>query len=127
MKWKALISIYLVYSFETYINAFLGIVGGKSYLEAQTGLGRTDLLINVNNKEFVVEAKVYSDITQFKNGKKQLATYAKSLNLDTAIYLVFVEAEVTNKNVVESNEIVDDVYIKTHLVYYNLETDFSAD
>jgi hypothetical protein len=117
----------LVYSFETYINAFLGIVGGKSYLEAQTGLGRTDLLINVNNQEFVIEAKVYSDITQFKNGKKQLATYTKSLNLDTAIYLVFVEAEVTNKNVVESNEVVDDVFIKTHLVYYNLETDFSTD
>ena len=117
----------LVYSFETYINAFLGIVGGKSYLEAQTGLGRTDLLINVNNQEFVVEAKVYSDITQFKNGKKQLATYAKSLSLNEAIYIVFVEAEVTNKNVVESNEMVDDVFIKTHLVYYNLETDFSAD
>jgi hypothetical protein len=117
----------LVYSFETYINAFLGIVGGKSYLEAQTGLGRTDLLINVNNQEFVVEAKVYSDITQFKNGKKQLATYAKSLNLDTAIYLVFVEAEVTNKNVVESNEVIDDVSIKTHLVFYNLETDFSTE
>jgi hypothetical protein len=117
----------LVYSFETYINAFLGIVGGKSYLEAHTGLGRTDLLINVNNQEFVIEAKVYSDITQFKNGKKQLATYAKSLNLDTAIYLVFVEAEVTNKNVIEAIELVDDVSIKTHLVFYNLETDFSAD
>jgi AAA-like domain len=117
----------LVYSFETYINAFLGIVGGKSYLEAHTGLGRTDLIINVNNHEFVVEAKVYSDITQFKNGKKQLATYAKSLNLDTAIYLVFVEAEVTNKNVFENIEVVDDVTIKTHLVYYNLETDFSTD
>ncbi len=117
----------LVYSFETYINAFLGIVGGKSYLEAQTGLGRTDLLINVNNQEFVVEAKVYSDITQFKNGKKQLATYTKSLSLDEAVYLVFVEAEVTNKNVVESNDVVDGVFIKTHLVYYNLETDFSGD
>ena len=117
----------LVYSFETFVNAFLSIVGGKSYLEAHTGLGRTDLLINVNNKEYVIEAKVYSDITQFKNGKKQLATYAKSLNLDTAIYLVFVESEVTNKNVIEDVEIENGVYIKTHLVYYNLETDFGTD
>lgn len=81
----------------------------------------------MNNQEYVIEAKVYGDITQFKNGKKQLATYAKSLNLDTAIYLVFVEAEVTNKNVIENTELIDDVYIKTHLVYYNLETDFSID
>ena len=117
----------LVYSFETFVNAFLGIIGGKSYLEAHTGLGRTDLLINVNNQEYVIEAKVYSDITQFQNGKKQLATYAKSLSLDTAIYLVFVESEVTNKNVIEGTTLVDDVYIKTHLVYYNLETDFGTD
>ena len=117
----------LVYSFETFVNAFLGIVGGKSYLEAHTGLGRTDLLINVNNQEYLIEAKVYSDITQFKNGKKQLATYAKSLSLDTAIYLVFVESEVTNKNVIEETALIEGVYIKTHLVYYNLETDFGTD
>jgi AAA-like domain len=117
----------LVYSFETFVNAFLSIVGGKSYLEAHTGLGRTDLLINVNNQEYVIEAKVYSDITQFKNGKKQLTTYAKSLNLDTAIYLVFVESEVTNKNVFEAIERIDNVLIKTHIVLYNLETDFGTD
>jgi hypothetical protein len=117
----------LVYSFETFVNAFLSIVGGKSYLEAQTGLGRTDLLINVNNQEYVVEAKVYSNITQFNNGKKQLANYAKSLNLDTAIYLVFVESEITNKNVVEAVEVIEDVLVKTHLVLNNLEKDFLTD
>ena len=52
----------LVYSFETYLNAFLSMVDGKTYLEAHTGVGRTDLIITVNNEEFVVEAKVYSDI-----------------------------------------------------------------
>ena len=114
----------LVYSFETYLNAFLAIVEGKSYLEAQTGLGRTDLLINVNNQEFVVEAKVYSDITQFKKGKKQLSTYAQSLNLNSAIYLVFVESEITNPNVLENIEMVEGITIKTHLVPYNLEKDF---
>jgi hypothetical protein len=114
----------LVYSFETFLNAFLGIVEGKSYMEAQTGLGRTDLLINVNNEEFVVEAKVFSDITRFKKGKKQLALYAKSLSLDSAIYLVFLESEVTNPNVVEVDEEIEGIMIKTHLVPYNLEKDF---
>jgi hypothetical protein len=114
----------LVYSFETYLNAFLATVEGKSYIEAHTGLGRTDLLINVNNREFVIEAKVYSDITQFKKGKKQLAYYAKSLSLDTAIYLVFVESEITNPNVKEGREWVEGVFIKTYLIPYNLEKDF---
>jgi AAA-like domain len=114
----------LVYSFETFLNAFLMIVEGKSYLEAHTGLGRTDLLINVDNQEFVIEAKVFSNITQFKKGKKQLAWYAKNLHLTTAIYLVFVESEVKNPHVKEAIEIVEGVEIKTHLIAYNLEQDF---
>jgi hypothetical protein len=114
----------LVYSFETFLNAFLMIVEGKSYLEAHTGLGRTDLLINVDNQEFVIEAKVFSNITQFKKGKKQLAWYAHNLNLTTAIYLVFVESEVKNPHVKEAIEVIDGIEIKTHLIAYNLEQDF---
>jgi hypothetical protein len=114
----------LVYSFETYLTAFLTMVDGKTYIEAHTGIGRTDLLINVANEEFVVEAKVYSDIVKFRRGKKQLAQYAKSLSLPEAIYLVFVESEITNANVIESNEFEDGVLIKTHLVPYNLDKDF---
>ena len=114
----------LVYSFETYLNAFLSMVEGKTYLEAHTGIGRTDLIITVNNEEFVVEAKVYSDIVKFRKGKQQLAQYAKSLSLSSAIYLVFVESEVTNKTVIEEEKVIDDILIKTHLVPYNLDKDF---
>ena len=114
----------LVYSFETYLTAFLDMVDGKTYIEAQTGVGRTDLLINVNQEEFVVEAKVYSDIVKFKRGKKQLAQYIQSLSLDSGIYLVFVESAISNDKVTEDPEIVDGVLIKTYLVPYNLDTDF---
>ena len=114
----------LVYSFETYLNAFLSMAEGKTYLEAHTGIGRTDLIITVNNEEFVVEAKVYSDIVKFRKGKQQLAQYAKSLSLPTAIYLVFVESEVKNPTVIEKEEMVDGILIKTHLVPYNLDKDF---
>ena len=114
----------LVYSFETYLNAFLSMVEGKTYLEAHTGIGRTDLIITVNNEEFVVEAKVYSDIVKFRKGKQQLAQYAKSLSLPFAIYLVFVESEVNNETVIEEEVTIDGILIKTHLVPYNLDKDF---
>jgi hypothetical protein len=114
----------LVYSFETYLTAFLSIVDGKTYIEAQTGIGRTDLIIYVNQQEFVVEAKVYSDIVKFKRGKKQLAQSAQSLSLPTAIYLVFVESGITNPNITDAPEIIDGVFIKTHLVPYNIDKDF---
>ena len=103
---------------------FLDMVDGKTYIEAQTGVGRTDLLINVNQEEFVVEAKIYSDIVKFKRGKKQLAQYVKSLSLTSGIYLVFMESEISNDKVTEEPEIVEDILIKTYLVPYNLEADF---
>ena len=114
----------LVYSFETYLTAFLSMVDGKTYIEAQTGIGRTDLLINVGHQEFVVEAKVYSDIVKFRKGKIQLAQYVQSLSLESGIYLVFVESEISNEHIKEAQEMVEGILIKTYLVPYNLEKDF---
>ncbi len=115
----------LVYSFETFINAFLGVVGGHSYLEAHVALGRTDILINVHDYEQVVEAKVYKNISQFADGKAQLAYYVKHLGLKKGYYLVFVNTEVTHSEVVEADELIDGIEIKTYLVRYELDKDFT--
>ena len=115
----------LVYSFETFVNAFLGVVGGKSYLEPHAALGRTDLVINVRGNEQVVEAKVYQNITQFGDGKVQLAYYAQRLGLSLGHYLVFADIEVTHPGVVEADEIVEGIRIRTYLVRYDLEKDFT--
>ncbi len=114
----------LMYSFETYINAFLGVVGGKSYIEAHTNLGRTDMIINIDGQEAVIESKVYQNITQFKKGKKQVAYYAQRMGLDTATYLVFVNSEVTHKEVLEAVDIIEAVTVTTYLVRFDLETSF---
>jgi AAA-like domain len=115
----------LVYSFETFINAFLAVVRGKSYLEAHAALGRTDIVINVKGFEQVVEAKVYQNITQFGDGKVQLAYYVKHLGLKMGYYLVFVDSEVTHREVLEADEIIEGIQIKTYLVGYDVDTDFT--
>jgi AAA-like domain len=115
----------LVYSFETFINAFLGVVGGHSYLEAHVALGRTDLLLNVRGHEQVIEVKVYKNITQFTDGKAQLAYYLNHLGLKMGYYLVFVNTEVTHLEVVEADDLIEGVKIKTYLVRYELDKDFT--
>ncbi|MBI4645203.1 MAG: AAA-like domain-containing protein, partial [Bacteroidia bacterium] len=55
----------LIYSFETYIQAFLQVIDGKSYREADTGLGKSDLLINIKGAEYLVESKIYYYENQF--------------------------------------------------------------
>ncbi len=124
-KPKGLREAALMYSFETYIQSFLEVFKGKSYLEPHVGLGRSDLIINILNNEWVIEAKIFHNITQFTDGKAQLAYYIKSLGLNKGVYLVFLNAEVTNPHVLEGNDLIEGVELTTYIVRYDLELDFS--
>jgi len=79
----------LIYSFETFIAAVVSELSGKIYREADTGLGKSDMVINFNGQEYLIETKVYYSPGRFSSSKEQLAYYCKSLGLDTGIYLVF--------------------------------------
>ncbi len=110
----------LMYSFETYIQAFLQVVNGKSYREADTGLGKSDLIINVNSKEYLIETKIYYYENQFLTGKKQLAYYCNSLNLNKGIYLVFYPNDIRLPNLIcEKIEQIEKVEIRTYLVEFD--------
>ena len=115
----------LVYSFETYIQAFLQEAQGKSYLEPHTGLGRCDLLVNVRDKEYVFEPKVYRSPSEFHKGQRQLAHYCESLGLTTGTYLVFIPSHINLPQVItDSDSQFENVLIKTWLVFYDEEKDF---
>ena len=124
-KPKGLREAALMYSFETFIQAFLLAVEGKSYLEPHVALGRSDLIINVDGHECVIESKVFYDLVRFRNGKEQLAYYINSLGLKTGVYLIFVNKEITNPYIVENEEVIHGVDILTYIVKYDLERDFS--
>ena len=91
-NWKQIKEAAVVYSFESFIQALLQLVNGKSYLEPHAGQGNCDLIININGKETVIEFKIYRDQARLEEGKKQVAYYSKSLSIDECIYLVFVPA-----------------------------------
>ena len=124
-KPKGLLEAALMYSFETYIQAFLQVLDGKSYLEAHVALGRSDLIVNVRGQEVVVEGKIYYHIAQFQKGKGQLAYYIRSLGLTKGVYLVFVNQKVNNPDVIEAVEMIGNVEIGTYIVRYDIEKDFS--
>jgi len=110
----------LIYSFETYIQAFLQVIDGKSYREADTGLGKSDLVINVKSIEYLIESKIYYYESQFLNGKKQLAYYCNSLGLSNGIYLVFCPNNVNYaKSIIENNENIEKVNISTYLIEFD--------
>ncbi|MEY4926132.1 MAG: hypothetical protein RI894_568 [Bacteroidota bacterium] len=115
----------LVYSFEMYIQSFLTVLEGKSYLEAHVALGRTDLIVNIRGTELVIETKIFYDANKFEKGKIQLAYYIKSLNLTKGVYLVFANNSFNNPVLQEADETIEGINITTYLVWYDVETDFS--
>ncbi len=108
-KYSSIKESALIYSFETYIQAFLQVIDGKSYREADTGLGKSDLIINVRSTEYLVESKIYYYESQFLKGKTQLAYYCQSLGLVNGIYLVFCPNNVNySKSIIEQTETIEN-------------------
>ena len=119
-NYKSIKESALIYSFETFITAVVNQLDGKIYREADTGLGKSDMIVNINGKEFLIETKVYYAPKQFEEGKKQLAYYAKSLGLDTALYLVFCPRGIRYPaSVTEQTEMIDGITIQIRLVEYD--------
>ncbi len=110
----------LIYSFETFISAIVQELGGKIYREADTGLGKSDLIVNIDGQEYLVETKVYSGVSRFEQGKRQLAYYARSLGLAKAVYLVFLSSRARiPETVAEQVEDAGGVEVATYLVPYD--------
>jgi len=89
-----------------------------------TGPGRCDLVINIKNREYVVEFKIFRDMVRFEKGKKQLAFYCGSAGINEGVYLVFVPNTVTLPGIKEQVETIDNIGIKTYIVLYDEEKDF---
>ncbi len=119
-NYKSIKEAALIYSFETYIHAFVNELEGKIYREANTGLGKSDMIINVRGQELLIETKVYNSPSQFSKGKKQLAYYCKSLGQTKGIYLVYCPNDIKYPaNVIEQTEQINDIEISTYLIEYD--------
>jgi hypothetical protein len=115
----------LIYSFETFLAAFVIEAEGKTYREADTGLGKSDLIIHLRGREYLFETKKYYSPAKFTKGKGQLAHYARSLGLDKAVYVVFVPNNIEYPAYVnEGVEMHDGLEIVVYLVPYDEVKDF---
>ncbi len=119
-NYKSLKESALIYSFETYITATMSELEGKIYREADTGLGKSDMIINIANSEFLIETKVYHSPKKYSKGKEQLAYYCNSLGLNKGIYIVFSPENIKYpKTVKEQTEIINEVEITSYLIKYD--------
>ncbi len=119
-NYKSIKEAALIYSFETYIHAFVNELEGKIYREADTGLGKSDMIINIRGHEFLIETKIYSSPSQFNKGKKQIAYYCESLGQTKGIYLVYCPNDIKYPETVkEDKEKINKIEISTYLIEYD--------
>ncbi|MCS7037778.1 MAG: AAA-like domain-containing protein [Saprospiraceae bacterium] len=115
----------LLYSFETFLTAFVQQAGGKTYREANTGLGKSDLVVNLRGQELLFEAKRYYGLAKFERGKQQAAYYARSLGLKKAVCVVFTPNSIQYPpEVREERFTLKGVEVSVFLVPYDEEKDF---
>ncbi len=119
-NYKSIKESALIYSFETFISAIIQELKGKIYREANTGLGKSDMIINIDNQEYLIETKVYSGVNRFEEEKQQLTYYAESLQLERAVYLVYMAKRArTPETIKEQTETINGIEISTFLVEYD--------
>ncbi|MBI4647055.1 MAG: AAA-like domain-containing protein [Bacteroidia bacterium] len=123
--YKSIKEAALIYSFETYIQAFIDEFEGKCYREADTGLGKSDMIVNLTGEELLFETKKYYSYNRFEKGKMQLAYYCTRLALNKAIYLIFLPNNLEIPiEVCEQTETIDNVEIITYIIKYDEKKDF---
>jgi hypothetical protein len=112
------------YSLDGFIYFFIDQLGGQTFIEIPSGRGRIDILIRYQNKSYIVETKLFSNITYFKRGKGQLAEYLKSEGLAEGYaegyYVVFSRFH-TAEDELYSAEVIEGKQIYTHLIPINFE------
>ncbi len=119
-NYKSIKESALIYSFETFITAIVQELDGKIYREADTGLGKSDMIVNIDSGEYLIETKVYSGVKRFEKGKQQLAYYAESLQLEKAVYLVYRAKRAKKAETVKENkEQINKIEITTYLIEYD--------
>ncbi len=108
------------YSLDGYLNFSIERLEGQTYVEVPSGKGRIDILIRYQRQSYIIETKVYSDITYFKQGKGQLAAYLASEGLTEGYYVVFSDMH-TEADQLYNEETVAGKRIFTHIILTNFE------
>lgn len=103
------------YSLDGFINFFIERLGGQTFTEVPTGRGRTDILILYRDHKYIIETKIFTDLSYFERGKRQLAAYLNTEGLAEGYYVVFSRKH-SGEDVLEQEEMIDGKRIFTRLV-----------
>ncbi|KAF2956256.1 AAA-like domain-containing protein [Marinitoga sp. 38H-ov] len=107
------------YNLDQFLSLYIEAAEGKVYPETQVGGGRIDLLINFNNKEYLIEVKVDITGNEYEKAKKQLIEYIKRNDLNEGWLIVYSSS-------IEDFEYILEKYEDKKLHIWFIKTNFES-
>jgi len=77
------------YNLDQFLTVYVEAADGKVYPETQVGGGRIDLLVNLNNREYLIEVKANITGSEYEKAKKQLIEYLQRKELKEGWLIVY--------------------------------------
>ena len=108
------------YSLDGFMNFFLEVLGGETFVEVPSGRGRTDILVLYKQSKYIIETKIFTNAAYFQRGKRQLAEYLTSEGLKEGYYVVFSNIH-TKEDELFSEEIIQEKSICTYIICTQFE------
>ena len=101
------------YNLDEFLYSYITELGGKIYPETGIGGGKVDLLIVLNDREYIVEVKANISQNQLLQAKRQLVEYLKRKGLDKG-YLILYDDSVDDFDYFEDE--IEDKKVYTWLI-----------
>lgn len=108
------------YSLDGFINFFIERLGGVTFVETPSGVGRTDILILYQQHKYIIETKIFTDQAYFQNGKAQLADYLATEGQTEGYYVVFSNKH-TEADTLYTEETINGKRIYTYIILTHFE------
>ncbi|KLO23267.1 hypothetical protein X274_06705, partial [Marinitoga sp. 1155] len=77
------------YNLDQFLGLYVEAADGKVYPETHVGGGRIDLLINMRNKEYLIEIKANITGNDYEKSKKQIKEYIKRKGLKEGWLIIY--------------------------------------
>lgn len=107
------------YNLDQFLSLYVEAAEGKVYPETQVGGGRIDLLINFNNKEYLIEVKANITGNEYEKAKKQLLEYLKRKELKEGWLIIY-------SNTIDDFNYILEKYEDKKLHIWFIKTNFDS-
>ncbi len=77
------------YLLTSFINLAISNIGGSTFVEVLTGIGRMDIIAIVRNRKYIIETKLWAGESSFNAGLLQLADYMRKESVSEGYYVIF--------------------------------------